>query len=53
MREGLPNYLVLMVDIGFATEQKLYAVAMAAKACMQKRRPTALDAKGVAQTMSE
>ena len=53
MREGLTSYLGLMVDIGFATEQKLYAVAMAAKACPHKRRPTALDAKGVAQTMGE
>ena len=53
MGEGLPSYLVLMVDIGFATEQKLYAAAMPPLARVVKRRQTPLDAKGVAQTMSE
>ena len=53
MREGLSSYLVLMVDIGLAIEQKLCAVATALFACLHKRRATVLDAKGVAQTMRE
>ena len=45
-REGLPNYLVLMVDIGVTIEQKLNAAGMALLACHIKRRPTVLDARG-------
>ena len=51
--EGLPNYLVRKVDIGFPTEQYFCAVAIPLFACHKKRRRTVLDAKGVAQTMSE
>ena len=51
--EGLPSYFDLMVDIGVAIEQKLYAAGMASIACPHKWSPTDLDARGVAQTMGE
>ena len=48
-----PNYLVLVVEIGFMTEQQVNDGVVTLLTCRHKQRFTVLDARGVDQTMTE